>query len=167
MFYLFCCSLSFLSFYVDTIDAMIILRTIPASKTTRLQVLHHQLHGTISAIRYLLIPLPWTLSLKFVSLNAHSLNSPFKHNAMWQEAKSLKGDVICIQETHFSSSNPPKCRHKLLPHIFTANAAVKKQGTLMAIKKLYRLYSPLLNIRSKWEIPYPGVRHQQCHLHDC
>lgn len=74
------------------------------------------------------------MSLKFVSLNARGLTSPYKRKAMWQEEKALKEDVICIQETHFSSANPPKCTHKLFPHIFTANAAVKIRGTLIAIK---------------------------------
>ena len=47
---------------------------------------------------------------------------------------SLKGDVVCIQETHFMSSKTPRCSHRAYPHIFQANAPVKKRGVLVAIK---------------------------------
>lgn len=40
--------------------------------------------------------------LTFVSMKVHGLNSPFKRRAMWQEAKSLRSDVLCVQETHFA-----------------------------------------------------------------
>lgn len=70
---------------------------------------------------------------------------------MSQEAKHFKGDIICIQETLFSSSNPFKCTHKLSPNIFTANTAVKKHGTLIAIKNTH--HSPFLNSRSNGRCP--------------
>ena len=53
---------------------------------------------------------------------------------MWSEMAKLKGDVICIQETHFMTSKQPKCSHKAYPHIFQSTAPVKKRGVLLAIK---------------------------------
>lgn len=47
--------------------------------------------------------------------------------AMWQEAKNLKGDIICVQETHFLEGKSPKCTHKLFPYVITANAKEKKR----------------------------------------
>lgn len=87
------------------------------------------------------------MTIIIISLNAHGLNSPYKRKAMWQEAKNLKRDVICIQETHFSATKPPKCTHKLFPHIFTANANVKKKRNLDSDKELCLFYTPFLDTR--------------------
>lgn len=65
-----------------------------------------------------------------VSLNAHGLNSPFKHR---KEAMKLHTNVFCIQETHFCASKAPQCSHRLFPYVFTAHAPVKKNGVLISI----------------------------------
>lgn len=43
-------------------------------------------------------------------------------------------DILCAQETHFSSLNPPKCSHENYPQVFTANAESKTKGVLINIK---------------------------------
>lgn len=45
-----------------------------------------------------------------------------------------KCDVLCVQETHFSSVIFLKCTHAKCPHVFTAKHASKKNGVLIAIK---------------------------------
>lgn len=49
---------------------------------------------------------------------------------MWKEALSNKSDVICVQETHFSTAAAPSCNHRSFPHVFTANAHNKTKGVL-------------------------------------
>lgn len=34
---------------------------------------------------------------------------------MWQEAKSLRSDVLCIQETQLANQKQPKCTDKTVP----------------------------------------------------
>lgn len=52
-----------------------------------------------------------TMPLKTLSLNADVLYSPFKRSLMWKEVLSAKSDIVCIQETHFTASKPPKYSH--------------------------------------------------------
>lgn len=76
------------------------------------------------------------MALNFISLTIYGLKSPYKRRSMWQEAKQLKADMLCVQETHFIDKKQPKCTDKLFPNVFTASASTKKQGVLLAIKHL-------------------------------
>lgn len=53
---------------------------------------------------------------------------------MWKEALSNKSDIICVQETHFSTTATPSCTHRNFPYIFSANAQNKMKGVLTAIR---------------------------------
>lgn len=69
-----------------------------------------------------------------MSHNVRGLNSPHKHRALWKTAIDIKCDILCAQETHFSSIKPPKYTQVKFPHIFTAIDTSKKNGVLIAIK---------------------------------
>lgn len=72
--------------------------------------------------------------IKIISFNVHGLNHPAKRASVWREALKLQADVLCIQETHFSSCNMPCVHHKKFPHTFLASAPTKQKGVLIAIK---------------------------------
>lgn len=61
------------------------------------------------------------MPIKIVSLNVKGLNSPYKRQMAWKEAKSLHCDVICFQETHFAANKSPNFQNRQFPHIFQAN----------------------------------------------
>lgn len=72
---------------------------------------------------------------------------------MWQEAKNLKGDIICVQETHFLEGKSQKCPHRLFPHVIYCKRKGKKRGTLIAIKKLcIALHSTVLDQNGRYII---------------
>lgn len=75
------------------------------------------------------------MTLKILSINAHGLNSPYKRRALWSDAKKLKGDVVCLQESHFAEGKAPKCSHKHYPHMIMANSSEKKRGVFIAISQ--------------------------------
>lgn len=75
------------------------------------------------------------MALEIISLNAHGLNSPFKRSMLWRECLALKGNVVCVQETHFSKTKHPKCSHKNFPYIYEACADTKKAGVMIVINK--------------------------------
>lgn len=52
---------------------------------------------------------------------------------MWQEEKSLKCNVLCIQETHFAQQKQPNSTEKLYPQICTASRPTTKCRVLIAI----------------------------------
>lgn len=82
------------------------------------------------------------MTLNILSFNCKGLNHPAKHNTLWKEALAHHSDILCVQETHFKSSNPPKCSHKKFPHIFTANGDNKTKGVLTPVRDLvaFRLH---------------------------
>lgn len=55
------------------------------------------------------------MSLKFISLNAKGLNSPFKRSVMRKEALSQRVDLLFIQETHFRYPRTKPSRWKPSP----------------------------------------------------
>lgn len=61
------------------------------------------------------------MPIKIVSLNVKGLNSPYKRQMAWKEAKNLLSDVICFQETHFAATKPPTFQNRQFPHVFQAN----------------------------------------------
>lgn len=66
--------------------------------------------------------------------NVRGLNSPYKRRALWKTAMDPQCDVLCVQETRFSSVKSPKCTHAKFPHVFMAKHTSKKNGVLIAIK---------------------------------
>lgn len=74
------------------------------------------------------------MNLKLMSYNVRGLDSPYKRIAFWKTAIDLHCELICAQETHFSSINPPKCSHVKFQHVSTANNSAKWNGVLIAIK---------------------------------
>lgn len=66
------------------------------------------------------------MTIKIVSLNVKGLNSPYKPQMAWKEAKNLHCDVICFQETHFAATKSPTFQNRQFPHIFQANYSSKK-----------------------------------------
>lgn len=94
------------------------------------------------------------MTIKVYSLNVHGLNSPFKRKTMWQEAKKLKGDILCIQDTNFSRDKQPKCKDKSFPHIFHACAPTKKCGTMIAINKsvAFKLHTAVTDPKGRYII---------------
>lgn len=73
---------------------------------------------------------------KLVLYNVRGLNSPYKRRALWKTAIDAKCDVLCVQETHFSSVKTPKFTHAKFLHVFTAKHASKKNGVLIAVKDI-------------------------------
>lgn len=69
-----------------------------------------------------------------MSQNVSGLDSPYKCRALWKSAMDIKCDILCAQETHFSSSKPPNCTRNTFPQVFTANNSSKKNGVLIAIR---------------------------------
>lgn len=54
---------------------------------------------------------------------------------MWEEAKCLNADILCIQETHFHDQKRLNVPTKTTPTItYLANASKKKQGVMVALK---------------------------------
>lgn len=74
------------------------------------------------------------MAVKIVSINAKGLNSPFKRSMIWKEVRSQRADILCIQETHFKASSPPRLRDRNFPHIFLACTDKKKAGVAIAIR---------------------------------
>lgn len=74
------------------------------------------------------------MPVKIISINANGLNHPAKRYALWKEAKTSNADIISVQETHFQTSNYPKCSNKNFPYIYLATSPTKKRGILVAIK---------------------------------
>lgn len=72
--------------------------------------------------------------INIVSFNLHGLNHPAKRCSLWREALNLHADILCIQESHFLSSNPPRFQHKNYPHVYLASAPLKQKGVIIAIK---------------------------------
>lgn len=74
------------------------------------------------------------MPFKIISINKNRLNHPAKRYALWREAKLSKADIISAQETHFQTSNCPKCSNKNFPHIYLATSPSKRKGILLAFK---------------------------------
>lgn len=70
--------------------------------------------------------------LKMLSLNVKGLTLSGKD--LWNDALKLNSDILCIQESHFTSDNPPKFSHHKFPHIFFSNYSKKKRGVITIMK---------------------------------
>lgn len=73
------------------------------------------------------------MALKLISFNVHGLNSPFKWKVLNNYVRSLHGDNLFVQETHFAKNKVSQLYLKNFMHIFTVNAEKKKAGVLIAI----------------------------------
>lgn len=71
--------------------------------------------------------------------NVPGLNHPAKRSSVWKEALKLHSDILCIQETHFLTSNPPTFQHRKFHHIFLASAPQKKRGSSYRHQRFRRL----------------------------
>lgn len=70
---------------------------------------------------------------KVISFNVKGLKSPHKRKALQKEFRSLQGDIVFLQETHFLKHKHPSLFLKCFSHIYMANAEKKKAGVLIAI----------------------------------
>lgn len=61
------------------------------------------------------------------------INSPFKRNALNEEADQSRADIIFAQETHLTDKNPTPFRMPKFLNIVLANAPSKKTGVFIAI----------------------------------
>lgn len=73
--------------------------------------------------------------LKFYSHNIHGFNSPAKRSKVFHHLKSSCVDVVCLQETRFSSSSAPKYVSSHFPTFFQASAPEKQRGVLIAFRR--------------------------------
>ena len=69
------------------------------------------------------------MALNFLTLNTKGLNHPAKRRSLWKDALQNKCDILCVQETHFALHSHPK-----FPHLYMANAEVKKRGVMVAVR---------------------------------
>lgn len=74
------------------------------------------------------------MPINVLSINAHGLNHPVERQSLWQTAQTHYSDIVCVQDTHFSSIAPPKCSNKHFLHIYQASFPAKKRGVLIAIR---------------------------------
>lgn len=70
--------------------------------------------------------------LNILSLNVNGLNSPNKRVKAFQTFASLKASIVALQETHFTNRNTSKFYSSQYPQVFTASAATKQRGVLLA-----------------------------------
>ncbi|KAM9324263.1 myosin-4-like [Gastrophryne carolinensis] len=75
------------------------------------------------------------MSCTVLSLNVQGLNSPQKRSIAFRKMRSLKPDVLCFQETHFSMGSKPRYLDASYPQFFLSCAQTKQRGILIAFKK--------------------------------
>lgn len=73
-----------------------------------------------------------TTPLKFYSHNIHGFNLPVNCTKVFHYHKSSHVDVVCLQETRFSSSSAPKYLSPHFPTFHVASAPEKHRGVLIA-----------------------------------
>lgn len=73
--------------------------------------------------------------LNILSLNVKGLNSPNKRVKAFRTFAHLKASVVALQETHFSTQATPKYFSSKYPQVFSASAATKQRGVLIAIHR--------------------------------
>lgn len=73
------------------------------------------------------------MPLKFVSLNVKGLNSPAKRASLMQEEKSLRADILFVQESDLAKGKCPRLHFPHFPHLYLANAHKKACGVFIAI----------------------------------
>lgn len=78
---------------------------------------------------------PTKSALKIATHNVQGLNSPLKRRKVFDSYKSLKLDILMIQETHFSRRYSPKFLHPHFPRFYLANAENKTRGVAILISK--------------------------------
>lgn len=74
------------------------------------------------------------MAINFLTINSEGLNHPAKRRSLWKKALQHRCDIMCVQETPFCVSSPPKCSHPKFPFIFNANADTKQKGVMIAIR---------------------------------
>lgn len=100
------------------------------------------------------------MTFKFLTISAKGLNHPAKRSSLWKLAEQSKSNILCVQETHFHASNPPTCKHKNFPNIFTACAPAKKKGILVAIKNfVFQLQNCIMDQNDRYLIRLCSINH--------
>lgn len=94
------------------------------------------------------------MALNVLSINAKGINHPVKRKSLWKDAILHNSDILCAQETHFSSLASPKCTHKNYSFIFTANADSKTKGVLITIRDTiaFKLHEEIKDPQGKFLI---------------
>ncbi|MEE6521481.1 hypothetical protein FKM82_019709 [Ascaphus truei] len=74
-------------------------------------------------------------TIKFTSLNVKGLQNNRKRRLALQDMKRSGGDIIFLQETHFTSQDPPNLFKKVFPMCFFASFTSKKRGVAVLIRQ--------------------------------
>lgn len=92
------------------------------------------------------------MGIKFLSLNVHGLNSPYKRSFLWKDLMRSKCDIACLQETHLATVDVPRLKHKRFPYIFHTTSPLKKAGVAILIKDsvTFKLNSSVLDPKGRF-----------------
>lgn len=66
--------------------------------------------------------------LNVLTLNVQGLNIPQKRTKVFRSLASTKAHVVCLQETHFTTTATPKYFSPFYPQVFTASAETKQRS---------------------------------------
>lgn len=68
----------------------------------------------------------------FWPLNVQGPNIPHKRTKAFRCFAASKSHIVCLQETHFTARATPLFFSTFYPQVFTASAAIKQRGVLIA-----------------------------------
>lgn len=86
-------------------------------------------------------------TLKIATHNAQGLNSPVKQRKTFDSYKSLKLDVVMVQETHFPKRYNPNFLHHNFPLFYLAKAEGKSKGIAILFSKSFSISNGRLIIK--------------------
>lgn len=76
------------------------------------------------------------ISLKLLSLKAKGLYTPEKRSLVLTAMRTMKSDIIYLQETHFRTNAIPKFSNHSFPHSFHATSPISKsKGVSILLSK--------------------------------
>lgn len=73
--------------------------------------------------------------LNILTLNVQGLNIPQKRTKAFRSFHANKAHIVCLQETHFTTTSTPKFVSSFYPQVFSASATTKQRGTLIAFHR--------------------------------
>lgn len=76
---------------------------------------------------------------KLVSLNVKGLNATVKRHLLLTELRSLKANIVMLQETHFNKDGNFKFAQRLYPIAFQASQDRKKAGVVILVSRSWPL----------------------------
>lgn len=75
------------------------------------------------------------LPLRFISWNVKGINNPVKRTRVFTHLKSLRSDVVYLQETHLRSSEQIKLKKTWISQIFSSKFEDRSRGVAILIRK--------------------------------